>query len=84
VAKIELPESWAGVAQPLRALMAELERETQASGATPADFVAVSARWARVSDAIRATLRARIAEATELEQQVGAGGEERARRDGRA
>jgi hypothetical protein len=30
VAKIELPESWAGVAEPLRALMAEVEREAHA------------------------------------------------------
>jgi hypothetical protein len=30
VAKIELPESWAGVAEPLRALMAEVEREARA------------------------------------------------------
>jgi hypothetical protein len=28
----------------------------------PSDLAAVSARWARVSDAIRATLRARMAE----------------------
>jgi len=27
VAKIELPEGWAGVAEPLRALMAEVDRE---------------------------------------------------------
>ena len=29
-------------------------------GATPPDLAAVSARWARVSDAIRVTVRARI------------------------
>jgi len=28
MAKIELPEGWAGVADPLRALMAEIERES--------------------------------------------------------
>jgi len=61
MAKIELPESWAGVAEPLRALMAEVEREAHADHTTPPDFAAVSARWARVSDAIRMTLRARIA-----------------------
>jgi hypothetical protein len=62
VAKIELPESWAGVAEPLRALMAEVEREAHADHTTPPDLAAVSARWARVSDAIRATVRARIAD----------------------
>jgi hypothetical protein len=30
VAKIELPECWAGVAEPLRTLMAEVEREAHA------------------------------------------------------
>ena len=62
VAKIELPESWAGVAEPLRALMAELEREAQADSTMPADLAAVSARWARVSDAVRAAVRAQIAD----------------------
>lgn len=60
VAEIEVPASWA---EPLRALMAEVEREAQADGTTPPDLAAVSARWARVSDAIRATVRARIAAA---------------------
>jgi len=63
VAKIELPESWAGVAGPLRALMAEVEREAYADGTAPPDLAAVSARWAQVSDAIRAMVRARIANA---------------------
>ena len=67
MAKIELPESWAGVAEPLRALMAEVEREAQADSATPPDLAAVSARWGRVSDAIRATVSARIAEAQSAE-----------------
>lgn len=49
--KIELSESWAGVAEPLRALMAEIEREAHADRTTPPDLAAVSARWARVSDA---------------------------------
>jgi hypothetical protein len=61
-AKIELPESWAGVAEPLRALIAEVEREVHADGTASPDLAAVSARWAQVSDAVRATLRARIAE----------------------
>lgn len=38
VAKIELPESWAGVAEPLRALMAEVEREAHASSARAPDL----------------------------------------------
>lgn len=49
-----------GVAGPLRALMAEVDREGHVVCATPPDLAAVSARWARVSDAIRATVRARI------------------------
>ena len=61
MATIELPEGWAGVAEPLRALMAEVDREGHVNRATPPDLAAVSARWARVSDAIRATVRARIA-----------------------
>lgn len=60
MAKIELPECWAGVAEPLRALMAEIEREAHADGSAPPDLAAVSAQWARVSDAIRAAVRARI------------------------
>jgi hypothetical protein len=52
VAKIELPESWAGVTEPLRALMAEVECEAHANPTTLADLAAVSARWGRVSDAI--------------------------------
>lgn len=30
MAKMELPESWTGVAEPLRALIAEIEREAHA------------------------------------------------------
>ena len=63
MAKIELPESWAGVAEPLRVLMAEVERKAHADLVTPPDLAAVSVRWARVSDAICATVRARIADA---------------------
>jgi hypothetical protein len=63
MAKIELPEGWAGVAEPLRALMAEVDREAHADRAPSPDLAAVSARWARVSDAIRVTVRARIAQA---------------------
>lgn len=62
MAEIELPESWAGVAEPLRALMVEVEREAHADRMTPPDLAAVSARWAQVSDAIRTTVRARVAE----------------------
>jgi hypothetical protein len=61
VAKIELPESWSGVAEPLRALMAEVEREA------PPDLAVVSERWATVSEAVRATLRARIADAQAMQ-----------------
>jgi len=43
MAKIELPESWASVAEPLRALMAEVEREAHADRTTPQDLAAVSA-----------------------------------------
>jgi hypothetical protein len=60
IAKIELPESWASVAEPLRALMAKVEREAHADGNVPPDLATVSARWAQVRDAIRATVRARI------------------------
>jgi hypothetical protein len=63
VAKIELPESWAGVVEPLRALMIEIERDAHTDRVTQPDLAAVSARWSRVSDAIRATVRARIADA---------------------
>jgi hypothetical protein len=63
MAKIELPEGWAGVAEPLRALMAQIEREAHVDRTTPPDLAAVSAQWARVSDAIRAMVRARIADA---------------------
>jgi len=48
VVEVGLPESWAGVAEPLRAPLADVER---------------------VSDAIRATLRARIAEARATQTQ---------------
>jgi hypothetical protein len=70
VAKIELPEGWAGVAEPLRALMAEIGREAHADGATPPDLAAVSAQWAQVSNAIRATVRARIADAQAAEKRA--------------
>src|SRR5262249_27387475 len=60
VAKIEVPASWA---EPLRELTAEVEREAHADSTTPPDFAALSVRWARVSDAVRATVRARIAAA---------------------
>lgn len=70
MAKIELPEGWAGVAEPLRALMAEVDREGHVDRATPPDLAAVSARWARVSDAIRATVRARIAHAQAARSQA--------------
>jgi hypothetical protein len=63
VAEIELSERWASLAEPLRALMEEVERASHAGRTTPADLAAVSARWARVSDAIRAMVHARIAEA---------------------
>jgi hypothetical protein len=43
--------------------LAEVEREAHADRTTPPDLAAVSARWARVSDAIRAMVRARIADA---------------------
>jgi hypothetical protein len=62
MAKIELPEGWAGVAEPLRALVAQIEREAHADRTTPPDLAAVSAQWARVSDAIRTRVRARIAD----------------------
>jgi hypothetical protein len=39
VAKIELPEGWAGVAEPLRALMAEVEREAHVDRATPLELL---------------------------------------------
>ena len=61
--EIELSERWASLAEPLRALVAEVEREAHADRTTTPDHTAVSARWARVSDAIRATLRTRIADA---------------------
>jgi hypothetical protein len=38
MAKVELPESWADVAEPLRALMAEVEREAHAGRTTPPDI----------------------------------------------
>ncbi|HEX3477680.1 MAG TPA: hypothetical protein VHT91_21815 [Kofleriaceae bacterium] len=49
MAKIELPGCWAGVAEPLRALLAEVERAAHADRTTPLDLAAVSARWAQVS-----------------------------------
>jgi hypothetical protein len=44
MAKIELPEGWAGVVGALRALIAEVEREAHADGTAPPDLAAVSAR----------------------------------------
>jgi len=41
MAKIELPKSWSGVAESLRALMAEVEREAHADRATATRLV----RW---------------------------------------
>jgi hypothetical protein len=38
------------VAEPLRGLMAEIDREAQVAGAPPPDLAAVSARWALVSE----------------------------------
>jgi hypothetical protein len=46
VAKIELPESWAGVVEPLRVLMVD-RREANADLATLPDLAAVSARSSR-------------------------------------
>ena len=60
MAKIKLPESWAGVAVPLRALIAEVDHDAHADGTASPDLATVSARWAQVRDAIRATVRARI------------------------
>ena len=70
MAKIDLPESWAGVAEPLRTLMAELEREAHEDSTTPPDLATVSARWARVSDAIRAAVRTQIADAQAAQAQA--------------
>jgi len=68
MAKIELPESWVDLAEPLRALIAEVARE--AEGTLPPDLAAVSAQWARVSDAIRAAVRARVADARAVQARV--------------
>ena len=62
MAKIELSDGWAGVAEPLRALLAEVEHAAHKDRTAPPDLAAVSAQWAKVSDAIRATVRARILE----------------------
>jgi hypothetical protein len=70
VAKIELSEFWADVAEPLRAPMAEVEREAHADRVTPSDLAAVSARWSLVSDAIRAAVRARIADPQAVQAQA--------------
>jgi hypothetical protein len=70
VAKIELPESWASVAEPLRALMVEVEREAHASTTASPDLAAVSARWTRVSDAIRSAVRVRIADVQAAQAQA--------------
>jgi len=50
--------------------MAEFDREANADGSAPPDLAAVSARWARVSDAIRTTVRSRIAEAQAVQAQT--------------
>jgi hypothetical protein len=53
VAKIELPEGWAGVAEPLRALMAEVDRKEHVDRATPPDLAAdYGALEQRVADAL--------------------------------
>jgi len=39
------------------------EYEAHADGSAPPDLAAASARWVRVSDAIRAAMRARIVDA---------------------
>ena len=49
MAKIELLESWAGVAGLLHALMAEVERDAHAGGTAPPRLAAVSVPWAQVS-----------------------------------
>ena len=61
MAKIELPESWAGVAEPLRAMIAKVARE--ADGAAPPDLATVSARWVQVRDTVHSAVRARIVNA---------------------
>lgn len=45
MAKIELPEGWAGMAELLRALTAELDRRGHVDRTPPPDLTAVSARW---------------------------------------
>jgi hypothetical protein len=70
VAKIELPESWAGLAEPLCALMAEVERAAHADGSEIPDFAAVSTHWAQLRDAIHATVRARIVDAQSAQVRV--------------
>lgn len=60
MAKIEIPESWAGVVGRLRALLAEVEREVDADDTVPPELTAC---WAQVSDAIRATVRAKRTDA---------------------
>jgi hypothetical protein len=54
----------------LRALMAEIDREAHMDSAPPSDLATVSAQWARVSDAIRATVRARVAEVQAAQAQA--------------
>ncbi|HEX7841439.1 MAG TPA: hypothetical protein VF469_28395 [Kofleriaceae bacterium] len=61
MAKSDFPESWAGVAEPLRALIAEVARETD--GAAAPDLATVSVRWAQVRDAVHSAVRARIVRA---------------------
>jgi hypothetical protein len=63
VVKIELPEGSVGVAEPLRALMIEVQREAHANNTMPPNLAAVSARWAQVSYANHATVRERFTDA---------------------
>lgn len=56
MAKIMLPETWAGVAEPLRALMAEVERAAHADGSEIPDFAAVSTHCCPSSRTISARL----------------------------
>ena len=60
----------AAMVGPLRALMTEVDREGHVDRATPPDLAAVSARWARVSDAIRIAVGARIAHAQAAQSQA--------------
>lgn len=53
MARIEVPECWAGVAEPLRALLAEVERAARADRATPLDpYEQLVAAGVRVMDGL--------------------------------